>query len=104
MKKIVHIENHDLLCDACGHVEKNVPAETTEQRHACIGLPCPVCGASLLTQEDFEAAERMHAFADLANKWLGPIFGKEQSEMKPEDGETYSINPRANSVHIQKKV
>lgn len=41
-----------LKCDAdgCGHIE-NVEAIT----EAHVGMPCPACGANLLTEEDWEA-------------------------------------------------
>lgn len=43
-----------LQCDAegCDHREN-----TPDYGPHLIGKPCPVCGASLLTQEDFDGAE-----------------------------------------------
>ena len=41
-----------LKCDAdgCDHVES-----VTEITEAMVGMPCPKCGASLLTQSDWDA-------------------------------------------------
>jgi hypothetical protein len=47
-----------LSCDAdgCGHVEE---IEEITAEH--IGMPCPKCGANLLTQEDWEAWQPVRA-------------------------------------------
>lgn len=55
-----------LKCDAdgCSHVE-NVDAITADM----IGRPCPVCGASLLTAEDFAFYDaHVRPAMDLAHK------------------------------------
>jgi len=51
-----------LQCDTagCDHVQ-NV-ADITEDM---IGTPCPKCGASLLTKEDFEASRNIFAMAKI---------------------------------------
>lgn len=47
-----------LNCDAegCSHVEQ--VSEITEDH---VGMPCPVCGANLLTREDWEAWKPIQA-------------------------------------------
>lgn len=105
MKKVIHLDKLQLKCDApgCGHHES--ADLDLAKSGALIGKPCPSCGASLLTKEDHAAGLKMWKWIDIANKWLGPIFGTETPEPQPGAiSATYSVNLRANSVHIQKKV
>lgn len=55
-----------LQCDAdgCGHIED--VGELSEDQ---IGTPCPACGASLLTREDYEGGMRIVAAAELLKKF-----------------------------------
>tara|TARA_R110002073_G_scaffold100593_1_gene228901 strand:- start:1495 stop:1782 length:288 start_codon:yes stop_codon:yes gene_type:complete len=54
-----------LQCDAqsCDHVE-----DATDYGPHLIGKPCPKCGESLLTQQDFDDAEPMRLMMELLIK------------------------------------
>lgn len=53
-----------LKCDAkgCDHVEPRPGL-----LEADIGMPCPKCGANLLTREDYEFAKPLWAVLDILN-------------------------------------
>ena len=59
-----------LKCDAegCGHIEP-VNALTED----LIGLPCAMCGASLLTREDYELAMPTFKIMDAMNKAFSEV-------------------------------
>jgi hypothetical protein len=46
----------ELICDAdgCGHVE---PVEEVTEAH--IGMPCPRCGASMLSKDEYEGTRAL---------------------------------------------
>ena len=68
-----------LKCDAegCDHLEM-----TPDYGPHYIGKPCPKCGADLLSQQDFDAAQPMYQAIELLKK-MG-LVGKE-----PEAGRKY---------------
>jgi hypothetical protein len=59
-------------------------------------MPCPKCGANLLTEGDYKAAEKLMKIADMANRILGPLFGKEDAE----GGKIVCVNPREHKTTI----
>lgn len=86
---------HFLKCDAdgCDHVEE------TEGLHASqIGRPCPKCGASLLTKEDYDAAVPLFAMMNVLVK--AGLARLETSE--PKEGEAIlSIHHHAGKTKIE---
>jgi hypothetical protein len=86
-------------CDACGFDE---PAGFTidQLTQAHIGRPCQQCGASTLSPEDYAEARKAVRWIGLANRWLGPLFGKEESEVT-DTTPNVSINPRASGWTIK---
>ncbi|WP_340265427.1 hypothetical protein [Sphingobium mellinum] len=69
-----------LQCDAqgCGHREEN-----DELREDQIGKPCPKCGASLLTREDYDVyVSRIKPMFDMM-KALGLLVDPESGEGQP---------------------
>lgn len=71
MSDIVY-EGAFLQCDTkgCDHIEK-----TPDYGPQYIGMPCPKCGANLLTQEDFDAAQPMYAAIEILKK-MGLVGGE----------------------------
>jgi predicted RNA-binding Zn-ribbon protein involved in translation (DUF1610 family) len=61
MKKVIHLEKITLKCDAC---EWEKPVTLSRE---WIDMPCPKCGANLLTEGDYKAAERAHE--SLVDTW-----------------------------------
>lgn len=93
MRKAIEVVRTDLKCDAagCGHVETfDGPAENH------IDKPCPRCGASLLTREDYEAMVRAMAAVDLVNE----LFEIPADAPEHDDGTRLIVNPHAGDVNI----
>lgn len=69
MDKAIEFEIKGLKCDnkECDYTDMNVPFEDYE---ACVGKPCPKCGESLLTKEDFMSCSIIHTMIDNLNKFL----------------------------------
>lgn len=76
----------ELHCDApgCGYVSP----EALPWGEGLIGLPCPKCGANLLTRADYSRTERMMRVVDFLNRIFGPIFGRRDT---PPDAASLSI-------------
>jgi len=61
-----------------------------------INVKCPVCGSSLLTEQDYQRCVFMYAFVDKANKianffkWFNPMFYYRLITKKKEDETIYS--------------
>lgn len=60
-----------LKCDAegCDYRNDDIPCDEYE---LWIDTPCPECGASLLTQADFELVQTLTAFSDAINDIFPP--------------------------------
>lgn len=92
-KKVVIAYDRDqigrLRCDApgCGYVTPDTKPFAKEM----IGLPCPKCGASLLTERDYNAAERLLSVVDTINMIFGPIFGRVPSAKNAKEFETVKV-------------
>jgi predicted RNA-binding Zn-ribbon protein involved in translation (DUF1610 family) len=91
MKKVIHLEKITLKCDAC---EWEKPVTLSRE---WIDTPCPKCGANLLTEGDYKAGERLINLANMVNRILGPLFGKEKM---PEGEKLVRINPRERKTTI----
>jgi hypothetical protein len=63
-----------LQCDApdCDYVSPTALPWGPE----LIGMPCPKCGANLLTERDYRLTERFMRVVDFINRVFGPIFGR----------------------------
>ena len=51
-------------CDACGYDIENVPSSDLGKY---IGLECPMCGAEMLTQNDYDVAMALIAYINHSN-------------------------------------
>lgn len=72
--KNVELNIYGLKCDnaSCDYEDMSVPREDYEQS---IGKPCPKCGESLLTQEDYDKVLLMEESVRITN-----LFSPEQIE------------------------
>lgn len=80
-----------LKCDACEYRETEIHEMTAD----LIGAPCPICGANLLTQEDFDQCKAMGPAIELL-KNIGVTYAD-----KIEDG-TISLNAHKGTVTIKR--
>lgn len=55
-----------LKCDtpSCDYRDDSI---TLEQYESCIDMPCPNCGASLLTQEDYDQVQKIVGVMNFVN-------------------------------------
>lgn len=66
-----------LKCDCCDYRDDLV--QFSEFKDS-IGRPCPKCGESLLTKEDYEKSLRLYKIVNVYNrltnifKWVNPIY------------------------------
>jgi hypothetical protein len=76
--RALRVERRGLKCDAptCDYVDDGVKDEDYEKY---LNAPCPKCGASLLTPEDFEAIKMLHALADLITTIGGGPLREDES-------------------------
>lgn len=68
----VRMEVSGLKCDTpnCGYRDESISRKDYE---SLIGTPCPKCGSSLLTQEDYDAVVAMEDLMKITNEVAGPI-------------------------------
>lgn len=83
MRRLIHFDRQDagvLHCDneQCNH---DLDRGAVEWGEHLIGMPCPMCGESLLTREDYMAAERLFLVIEWMNKWFSwvPYFSRERN-------------------------
>lgn len=88
-----------LQCDAEGCDHKEYHETATEDM---IDKPCPKCGASLLTEEDFRAFEKFHAAFE-ALEALGLVKFPKPGETIPEGHQAISVHGHKNKVTITTK-
>jgi len=89
-----HWLSKGLKCDAPGCSHREDVLEITE---ALIGKPCPKCGASLLTKEDFVAGKTWEATIDM----LAAMSPKSRRKRKAKTTSlVISANPRADSLSM----
>ena len=62
-------EIHGLKCDFCDYKDDSIKYEDYPN---WINKPCPICGHSLLTQEDYDATRSIVHIVDRIEKVLGP--------------------------------
>jgi hypothetical protein len=102
MKIVIKNISGSFHCDACGFDE---PAGFTIDKltEAHIGHPCQQCGASTLSAEDYAEARKAVRWIDFANRWLGPLLGKEESQWDDATDKiaNVSVNPRASGWTIK---
>lgn len=84
-----------LICDvpSCGHVQ-----EIEDLSAKYINMPCPKCGANLLTEEDFEAGMKSLAIVQVLGA-LGLAVHPDSSDK----GTLMSVNPHAGNINIKIK-
>jgi hypothetical protein len=81
-RKVIHVkfqEAANLICDnpKCDYVKDAKGAPLTADN---VGEPCPKCGDSLLTQEDFNKTLRFLRNVNRINRWFGPLFGRTKAQ------------------------
>jgi hypothetical protein len=82
----------NLKCDALGcDYEEPVPAITRD----LIGKPCPKCGASLLTEQDFASGETMKTYLDV----LAAVLPKSKRRTRKGDL-LVGMNPHAGELKL----
>lgn len=64
--KNIEMNVSGLKCDNCDYRDDDVKFEDYEKS---IGKPCPKCGESLLTQEDYDSVMKMSQVVDIINKF-----------------------------------
>lgn len=72
MRRLIHFNRQDagvLHCDnkQCNH---DLDRGAVEWGEHLIGMPCPMCGESLLTRTDYVHTEKMFRVIDWMNKWF----------------------------------
>lgn len=79
-----------LQCDKshCGYIDKDINADDYEKY---INAPCPSCGSSLLTQNDFNSIQRMLKIERFFIKVL-KIMGININHKKFEDNDFVSLS------------
>lgn len=94
--------NHRLKCDAlgCDYEEATHMPESLDDLRAMIGRPCQKCGASLMTEEDAQAAWNGILTIREMQKALSGL-GVELAEDRGQEGIRISVNPRASSLNIK---
>jgi len=70
MKKIMEVQIGGIKCDAVGCGFRDDGVKFSEYSHY-VGMPCPNCGANLLTQEAHDHAMKYIKMATFLNKWFG---------------------------------
>ena len=85
-----------LQCDAegCGHIE-SIDSLTREM----IGKPCPLCGADMLTEDDYQAGLKIEGMMDLMVS-LGLATSEENAT---KDHVKVEINPRGGELNLKIK-
>ncbi len=76
MAKAIEIKSKGVMCDnpACDFLDPNMDMPSgVEGLRAFIGTPCPKCGASLLTKEDFDSMVFMFGLAQIVNDTIGSL-------------------------------
>lgn len=68
----VKLAGNGLKCDAQGCTYSNQEVQMDDMEK-WIGSPCPACGASLLTTEDFTAILILRLAVEMTNSILGSI-------------------------------
>jgi hypothetical protein len=90
-----------LKCDSCSYKNLDVEFKGLEDMKNYIDVPCPICGESLLTKEDFRIVETLYVLYSnplirLIN-FLGKLFGK---------GKTYKVHLNgtgSNGMYLEEK-
>lgn len=77
MKKGIAMNIKGLICDNphCDYKDDTIKSEDYAEY---IGFPCPKCGESLLTQEDYEFTQKMKTLVDLMGEFLPEVGDDEQ--------------------------
>ena len=82
-KKIIHIDMTSAGNLCCDNTECNyVLPEPVVFSRDIIGMPCPACGDSLMTEQDFEATSKLIELADAVNLAFGDAFGAPEPSEK----------------------
>lgn len=68
-----------IKCDACPYRDDSVEFRNYQEY---LNKPCPDCGASLLTPEDFAAIKVVLGLSDWANTLIGPVDDDAEQGLK----------------------
>ncbi len=78
MDAITILNQGGIICD---NPKCDFKDSTVTDFPSYINKPCPKCGENLLTQEDFEAHEKMIAMVTLLNEVLPPVTPEDEKDM-----------------------
>lgn len=95
-RPLIGIGRSVLKCDAdgCGYEET-----IDEIKASYIGMPCPKCGANLLTEDDYNNSLKLLAIAGAINEIFGPV----KTDNSNTTGSIISFNPHGDTVTIKVK-
>ena len=88
-------QDYLVQCDTpgCGYTIPNPTKDPCEDTKQYINMPCPKCGANLLTQKDYDDAMKFLRGIMWLNKWFGwlsylsPKNKKKEMHVHVHDGE-----------------
>lgn len=77
--KAIEVKHRGVKCDlkGCDYVDELCPMETKKQRKRMVGVPCPKCGSSLLTKQDYYLCNVLDWLVKLVNSLFGEISQKD---------------------------
>lgn len=79
-KKVIHVDMASVGELCCDNVACNfVLPEPVAWSKAIIGYPCPKCGESMMTEQDFAATSNLLSLADAVNAAFGDLGSAEPS-------------------------
>lgn len=102
MKRVIFIDDHasELRCDNVKHCDYVAPEGAHKWGRHLIGLPCPVCGESLLTERDYQTQERIYLWIEKVNRFFA-FFGIGVESLEGYEGKTTSIGVRAHNGGVE---
>ncbi len=76
-KPNIQVKAGGIKCDHCSYKDPSVKPEDYE---SYINKPCPMCGANLLTYDDYKRFKKMMGVINFINKIPIPSFMKKDRE------------------------
>lgn len=98
--KAIEFLSQDIKCDnpKCDWVEKNV-----EDYSIWLNKPCPKCGENVLTEQDYNAAKKIHELKDFLNNLTEEDMIALQNEEKEEERSIIHVSVHNNTITIKEK-
>lgn len=94
-KKVIFIDDHasELVCDN-PRCDYHAPPGTHTWGPHLIGVPCPKCGQSLLTQKDYDMQCRVYEIIEKVNRFFA-FFGIGKTHLDADDDKVKLVSIRA---------